>query len=46
MAEDKRQKFSGGYQPIEKGFQGNGNVDVKNPPKSGTGVPSKKNNKG
>lgn len=41
MAEDKRQKCSAGYQPIEKGYQAKGNIDMSNPPKVGTGVPPK-----
>lgn len=41
MAEDKRQKCSSGYQPIEKGYQAKGNIDITNPPKVGTGVPPK-----
>lgn len=41
MAEDKRQKCSADYQILEKGYQPKGNIDIKNPPKVGTGVPPK-----
>ncbi len=44
--QDKRKKtINEGYQPLKKGYQPtNGNLDPNNPPRGGSGVPSKPSN--
>lgn len=45
MTVDKKFKLGSGYQPVEKGYRGQGNIDTLNPPKGGSGVPPKPKNK-
>lgn len=44
--QQKKKRFEGGYQPLEKGYKPiQGNLDSSNPPQNGSGVPFKFNGK-